>query len=60
LILRNADSQAGYKEWATKDRFQSPLSRRATDSDGGHVRIDRREGLRVFSDLGTATPLHLS
>jgi hypothetical protein len=36
------------------------FSSRTTDSHSGHVSIDRRAGLRVFSDLATATPLLLS
>jgi hypothetical protein len=35
------------------------FSRRTTDSHSGHLSIDRRAGLRVFSDLATATPLPL-
>ncbi len=33
---------------------------RTTDSHCRHLSIDRRAGLRVFSDLATVTPLPLS
>ena len=39
--------------------IESRPSRRTIDSDCGHVGIDRRGGLRYFSDLAMATTLLL-